>query len=94
MAGSAESGKSKGERRKWKWEEAGGRKRRTPNLESRRGRRSACQAVDLAKAGGQRSVLFEQQNHVAMGVNFIAVAEVGAGPSSLDSGNAQIRSAG
>ena len=43
---------------------------------------------------GQRSVLFEQQNHVAMGVNFIAVAEVGAGPSSLDSGDAQIGSAG
>jgi len=41
----------------------------------------------------QRSVLFEQQNHVAMGVNFIAVAEVSAGPSSLDSGNAQVRGA-
>jgi hypothetical protein len=46
------------------------------------------------KAGGQRSVLFEQQNHVAMGVNFIAVAEVGAGPSSLDSGDPQVWSPG
>jgi hypothetical protein len=84
------------EGRKWKWEEAGGENAERPisNQEEVGGQRSACQAVALAKAGAQRSVLFEQQNHVAMGVNFIAVAEVSAGPSSLDSADAQLWSPG